>query len=204
MEHLYQLTKEDLPRAAAVLQDAFKDDPVWRTALEGVPNADRRIAALYETPLRYCLKYGGVWAPTSALEGVAAWMLDEYSEMTVRRSIASGGFLAGFRIGIGFTLKMLPVFRRLEKDRLAHMAGKRYLYLQIMGVSTNKQGQGYGGQMLRALIDRCDQEGLYLYLETETPKNVDIYRRFGLEVIQRITLPRLELPMWEMARIPGR
>jgi GNAT superfamily N-acetyltransferase len=130
-------------------------------------------------------------------------MREKYAAMTVRRSLASGGFMAGMRMGLKFTRKMMPMFRLLEKDRQKHMEGKHYLYLQIMGVAPALQGKGYGGKMMRALIDHCDREGLYLYLETETKKNVEIYHRFGLSVIQQITLPVLELPMWEMMRSPG-
>ena len=56
--------------------------------------------------------------------------------------------------------------------------------------------------MLRALISECEQAGFYLYLETETEKNVAMYKRFGFDVIRQITLSILDLPIWQMLREP--
>lgn len=51
-----------------------------------------------------------------------------------------------------------------------------------------------------ALFDEAEMLNGTLYLETETGRNVAMYERFGFEVIRRITLPVVDLPMWEMVR----
>lgn len=56
--------------------------------------------------------------------------------------------------------------------------------------------------MLSALIVVGEQAGVPMYLETETEENVSIYEHFGFEMIQKITLPVVHLPMWEMVRDP--
>ena len=43
-------------------------------------------------------------------------------------------------------------------------------------------------------------EGKPIYLETETEENVSLYKKFGFEILKKITLPELNLPMWEMIR----
>jgi ribosomal protein S18 acetylase RimI-like enzyme len=203
MEDLYAVRKRDLPRAVAVLTDAFKEDPVWRKALEGIGRAEQRMSALYESPLRYCLAYGSVYAPTPALEGVAAWMPGERANMSLGRMLRSGGWIAGMRMGLKFTRRMMPMFRLIEEDRKTHMKGKRFVYLQIIGVATALQGHGYGSRMLRALVDACDRSGRSLYLETETIRNVELYQRYGFVVLKEFTAPVLGVPMWEMRRDPA-
>lgn len=76
------------------------------------------------------------------------------------------------------------------------------MYLLVLGVKKAHQGKGLGGLLLRALIEDCERRGLPLYLETETEENVRLYERFGFELIRRIDLARLQLPMWEMIRDP--
>ena len=64
------------------------------------------------------------------------------------------------------------------------------------------QRQGHAKTLLTHLLDENDAAGLPVYLETETEINVDIYKRFGFEVIREITLPVIKLPMWLMVREP--
>lgn len=92
------------------------------------------------------------------------------------------------------------VFKPVDEDRQENMIGKKYYYLQIIGVAENYQGQGFGSQLLNALIQKGETAERQLYLETETEENVQFYQRFGFEVIKKIELPMINLPMWEMVR----
>ncbi|MDF1515470.1 MAG: hypothetical protein P1S60_16800 [Anaerolineae bacterium] len=67
-DQLYQLQKKDLFRASAVLADAFRHDPIWTAMLEGLPNVEKKVNVFYETPLRHCMTYGKVYAPSANLE----------------------------------------------------------------------------------------------------------------------------------------
>jgi ribosomal protein S18 acetylase RimI-like enzyme len=82
------------------------------------------------------------------------------------------------------------------------MKGRAYIYLMIIGVASEFQGQGFGGKLLRALIEKSERGGVPIYLETETERNVRMYERLGFRVLNQITLPLVNLPMWEMVREP--
>ena len=114
--------------------------------------------------------------------------------------VAQRGVLAGDENRLQIARKMQPIFRPIELDRKAYIGGKPYIYLQIIGVAPAFQGQGFGGQLLRALIEKSEQAGVSLYLETETEANVSMYEHFGFTVIKEIVLPIIDLPMWEMTR----
>jgi ribosomal protein S18 acetylase RimI-like enzyme len=198
LDSLYRLQKRDIPRAAAVLADAFRHDPVWDAIMCGVEPEKRAYA--FETPVRYGLRYGEVYAPSANLEGVAGWVPGTLADMTFWRVLRSGAMWPGLRIGTQVARKMLPIFRPIEADRRAHMQAKSYIYLQVIGVTPTLQGQGYGGKLLRTLIEQSDQAGVPIYLETETEDNVSMYERFGFQVLKEIALPVISLPMWEMVR----
>lgn len=198
LDNLYWVQKKDIHRAAIVLADAFQHDLVWNAVFGDATLAQRAYA--FETPVRYCLKYGEVYAPSEALEGVAAWAPGALADMTFWRILRSGAFWSGMKIGARIARKMQPIFRPIETDRRENMRGKSYIYLQVIGVAPVFQGQGFSGKLLRALIEKSEQTGVSLYLETETEANVSMYEHFGFTVIKKIKLPIIDLPMWEMVK----
>ena len=114
----------------------------------------------------------------------------------------SGAILSGMRLGAKVGKKMSLIFEPMENDRKKHMQQKDYIYLYVVGVSKEYQGNGYGGKLLRALIDMCDESRIPIYLETEIETNVRLYEKFGFKTLDQITLPVVNDPMWEMKREP--
>ena len=199
MEKFYRVQKEDIPKAGVVLTNAFQHDPVWNKVFRVESTIDQK-RAVFETPIRYCLKFGEVYAASENLEGILAWTPGNLAELTIWRLIQCGGVRFGLKIGAKLAGRMEPMFKPLQKDREENMKGKPFLYVQIIGVAPEFQGQGYGGKLLRALIEKSEQAGLPVYLETETEPNVKMYEKFGFKMLKRISLPVINLPMWEMAR----
>ncbi|MFW5775456.1 MAG: GNAT family N-acetyltransferase [Chitinivibrionales bacterium] len=197
---LYTVQKKDIHKAGGILADAFQHDPVWLKLFEGEPNRNQKFQAFFEVPVRYCIKYGEVYATSENLEGIAAWIPGRLADMALWRIILSGAIGPGLRMGFRPSRKMNPSFELLQRDRRTHMDGKPYVYLQIVGVATRFQGQGFGGKLIRALLEKCDRDKLPVYLETETEDNVRMYQRYGFKLLQQITLPNFGLPMWEMVR----
>lgn len=106
------------------------------------------------------------------------------------------------RMGLNTTKKMAPIFKLVSEDRRKHMAGHSYLHLSVVGVDTALQGMGFGRKLIGAAIDKSQREDLQLYLETETEENMKMYEHFGFRLLNKITLPIVDLPMWEMVREP--
>jgi len=199
---LYKVQKRDIMRVREVLADAFQNDPVWNKIYEGESDFETRFRAFFEVPVRYCLKYGEVYAPSEDLEGIVAWVPGRYADMTMWRILLSGTMGAAIRMGSNASKKMGPVFKPVTEDRNEHMAGRTFLYLLIVGVTTKLQGVGLGKKLIGAAIEKSEREGIPLYLETETEENVKMYEHFGFSLLKRITLPIADLPMWEMVRKP--
>ena len=199
---LYKIQKKDIPKAAAVLAEAFDDDPIWSALFEGESNRERKIRAFFECPIRICLTYGEVRASSEHLEGVAAWVPGCLSNITMRRVIRSGSLLSGIRSGTRVLDKSKRIFGPMERDRKENMSGRIFTYLNVIGVAPALQGQGHGGKILRYLTAKSDKSGIPIYLETETENNVIMYEKYGFNVVRKIELPLIGLPMWEMLREP--
>ena len=198
-DSLYQLSFGDASRAGEAMADAFADDPLWRKVFEGESDLVRRAPAFFEIPIRHCLRYGWAYAPSERLEGIVAFVPGRVSGITLWRLLRSGSLRCAGRMGKTVTGRMAGL-RVLDTDRAQHFSGRPYLYLMLLGVRTEHQGQGVGGSLLRALLAYCDEQGLALYLETETDQNVRMYERFGFRVIRRITIQALGVPVWELVR----
>ena len=199
---LYRVQKKDLTRIGEVLADAFQHDPVWNKVFEGESHAEKKYRANFEAGVMHCLKYGEVYAPSEALEGVIAWVPGKYADITPWHTIRSGAMRVAMRIGFSAAMKLGNVFKPIFEDRRMHMAGCTYLYVMMVGVATDLQGNGFGGQLIDAAIEKSEREGLRLYLETETEENVKMYEHFGFRLLKKITLPVINLPMWEMVKEP--
>jgi ribosomal protein S18 acetylase RimI-like enzyme len=199
---LYRVHKGDIMRAGKVLADAFQRDPLWNKICEGEPDIEKKFHALFEGGVRYCLKYGEVYAPSEDMEGVIGWVPGKYADMNAWRAIRSGSMGVGMRIGLNFAKKMGPIFKTLVEDRHEHMAGCSYLYPLVVGVATKLQGKGFGRKLIGAAIEKSEREGLQLYLETGTEENTKMYKHFGFRLLKKIMLPIVDLPMWEMVREP--
>lgn len=201
-EPLYRLPPQEAARGAAMLADAFAQDPVWQ-ALFGQQATLAQRRAAFETPLRYACRYGQAWGSSPALEGIIAWAPGRRATMSLAGLLRSGALWAGLRMGGALGRRVQAAFRPIEADREAHLRGREYLYVIILGVHPQRQGQGIGGRLLGAAISASEREGLPLYLETETERNVTFYARHGFRTLQQVTLPTVGLPVWEMLREPG-
>ena len=200
---LYKVQKRDIVRASKVLADAFQRDPVWNKIYEGDPDIEKRFYALFEGGVRYCLKYGEVYAPSEDLEGVIGLVPGRYADMNWWHAIRSGTMGVGMRMGLSAAKKTGTVFKPITKDRHEHMAGHTFLYVLVFGVSTELQGKGFGRKLIGAAIEKSEREGLLLYLETSEEENIKMYEHFGFRLLKTVTLPIVDLPMWEMVREPN-
>jgi ribosomal protein S18 acetylase RimI-like enzyme len=212
IKNLYRVQKKDITKAGAVLADAFQHDPFWIKLFEGEAKAksDQIVGAFYESSIKYCLRYGEVYATSERLEGIVAWVPGDLVDMTIWRQIKSGAFITGMKammiMGARLGRKMGAMMRALEPvqaARIANMKGRPFIYLQILGVASELQGQGFGRKLLGALIEESEQVGVPIYTETSLEKALRVYKRFGFRLLNQITLPVYALPMWEMVREPG-
>ena len=203
---LYQVQKKDFTQAGVILADAFKHDPLWNKIWEGQHGKEEQFRAFFQGAVRYCLKYGQAYATSEKLEGIAGWLNDKYADMTPWRMLLCGsmGVMMKVIIKTGWQAmkKMSSALKPIVDDRHENMAGKSHLYLLVIGVATGQQGKGYGRQLLDVIIEQSEREVVPLYLETEREENVKMYQHFGFKLLKEITLPIVELPMWEMVREP--
>jgi GNAT superfamily N-acetyltransferase len=191
-------------QAGETLGRAFADDPLMSFWLPEPDHRHRHVIHMMRFVVRYSLQYGIVeTAPQEGGSpgGVACWLPPGEVDYHF-----GGLFRAGWPF-IPFLSGLRNYARMLANDDFAHRIRLRLCpgphgYLWALGVDPACQGQGFGGSLLAAGLERLDAQGLPCYLETHNPRNVPIYQRYGFEVAEENEVSPSGLRIWNMLRPP--
>ncbi len=194
------LTKQQLPQAVAMIGRAFHKDPLSVYVYPDEAERKHRLPLMFSIALRYTLRYGEI-TTTPEIAGAACWLPPGHTTVTNKRLLRIGALATSLKMG-------LPELHRLEnadsfmKDTHRRCITEPHWYLWVLGVEPARQGQGIGGTLLRAGLERVDAAALPCYLETMNPDNVPFYQKFGFAIASEGNIPDSSVPMWAMIRPP--
>jgi GNAT superfamily N-acetyltransferase len=186
----------DVDPLAATLARAFHDDPVTRWVYANDARRPHWSRRFFAWQVRRLMEQDVSWTTEDGAGGAALWALpDRWRE-------SPGDTLALLRLTLPGVLPRLPrVLRGLGQVELRHPS-ERHLYLAVLGVDPDRQGQGVGSRLIRPGLDLCDRERLPAYLETGKEANLAFYGRHGFQVLERLDLPKGP-PVWFLWREPA-
>jgi ribosomal protein S18 acetylase RimI-like enzyme len=192
---VFQATAADVPAIAAVLAEAFVDDPVMRWVFPEATGRPKRLVALFALMMRtHQLEHGEVWT-TDGYPGAAVWCAPDEWRVPGARQLMN--IPALFRL-VGPS--MFTRLRGLAEAERNHPTGSHW-YLAVLGTKPARQGTGVGSALLQPVLERCDHQHLGAYLESSKESNIAFYARHGFKVTKEIALG--EGPkVWAMWREP--
>jgi GNAT superfamily N-acetyltransferase len=186
----------DVDRLAVALARAFHDDPVTRWVYADDGRRPHWTTRFFAWQVRRLMGQDVSWTTADGAGGAALWALPG------RWRESPGDTVALLRLTLLGVLPRLPrVLRGLGQVELRHPS-ERHLYLAVLGVDPDRQGQGVGSQLIRPGLDLCDRERLPAYLETGKEANLAFYGRHGFQVLERLDLPKGP-PVWFLWREPA-
>jgi ribosomal protein S18 acetylase RimI-like enzyme len=195
---LQRLTETQLPQAIAMVARAFHNDPVSIYVYPNAAERTRRLPLMFNIALRYTLRYGEI-TTTPQITGAACWLPPESTTVSIERLLRTDALTTSLKMG-------LPALRRMNNSENYMRSTQRrcivepHWYLWVIGVDPACQGQGVGGMLLRAGLERADASGLPCYLETMNPENVPLYQKFGFTIASEGNIPSSSVRMWGMVR----
>jgi ribosomal protein S18 acetylase RimI-like enzyme len=194
-----QAARGDLAAVAADLSDAFADDVMFDWFLRTDGKRDEARLRFFNFVIAN-MTFGPGRIERPAAGGAAAvWMpfeaLGPTPLMTELRAVPT----LLYATGLARFARLAAIRETMDKH---HPMDRPHAYLMFLGVSRAAQGHGVGSRLLKVGTDRCDAAGLPAYLETQTERNIALYRRHGFEVTTE-NRPRPDAPpLWSMWREP--
>lgn len=187
-------TADDLDQVAAILADAFLDDPVMTWMYPDLASRPRLCEASYHFFAEHAyLPHGrslivddaavALWLPSGTALDDDFW--DQHG--------AAYAEAVEWNVDRG---------RQLGEAMDAVHPGEPHRYLFSIGVRSTAQGRGLGGKLLATALADADTTGEPAYLEATTPRSRALYAQHGFEATDEITIgggPTL-WPMWRPAR----
>lgn len=163
----------DRDAVAAMLARAFHDDPAFAWMVPDDARRPARIAALFRLLFESDAR-AGMRLVSPDLRATTLWRAPGRQRQgapspwdALRLTMALGGAI-GRAQALGAAIE-------------AHMPAGDFWYLHIAGVDPAGQGQGLGGRLVRAGLDRAAGR-LPCYLETAKERNLPFYANLGFAV----------------------
>ena len=191
------LNPSDVPHAAALAADAFHTDPLFTHLYPDPVRRRHGLRMEFAAYLRRIYLPIGIVETVGDLDGIALW------------TPPGAGNALGWREKL-----LIPMLLRAVGWRRFWIALRDYhafnaafpndpvLYLGLLAVAPEAQGQGVGSALLQAGLNRADRHGWPVYLETGTEGNVGFYERHGFHVTRTVALP-YGPDHWAMRRDPA-
>jgi GNAT superfamily N-acetyltransferase len=187
-----------VPMVAAVLADAFSNDPVYRWLVSGSPRVAPRLRAMFATEIeQYVLPNGGTVWTTSACDGAVSELPPGASEMP---KSATGREALRWVRAFGTRLpRAMRVGRAMEERH----PREPHFYVRTVGVRTALQGRGIGSALMQPTLEKADSAALPAYIEASSKRSAALYERLGFVHMDVLELPDGGPPVWPMRRPPA-
>ncbi|MBD3340308.1 MAG: GNAT family N-acetyltransferase [Candidatus Lokiarchaeota archaeon] len=203
-DNLFKLTSEYVEKATEVAGDAFHDDPLTLFVYPDEKERRRKLKYGFYMIYKYGIKNGVVYATSNNLEGIIVWLPPNKIFPSMWTMMRHGGFRAMRKVGLKIkAMKRSMTVFNYEESKHRELAPFDHWYLQNIAVKPAEQSKGYGGQLISAMIEIIDLEGLPIYLETNNEKNFSFYQKYEFEILEHGIVPETEVPFWCLLRKPS-
>jgi ribosomal protein S18 acetylase RimI-like enzyme len=199
--NIARIREDQIDIAAGILARAFQLDPPMVYTVPDAAERARLLPSFMKTFVTYTSMFGEPLTTAEKPESVALWLpLDDLSG-TPERDHQAGIDQIPAIFGAEAFRRMMHIAKISERFHLQTAPGK-HLYLQFLGVEPARQGQGLGGALIRAMLQRADAERIPCYLDTFQPRNVPLYQKHGFKITIEEVEPNSGVRGWAFLREP--
>ncbi|MEC7119810.1 MAG: GNAT family N-acetyltransferase [Pseudomonadota bacterium] len=174
-------TTADTPALAQMLARSFAQEEFWTWMIGTHAGAAQRLEQGFATQIRrFALPHRHVWCGLQH-EAAALWSPPNGWHLGLLQQVQ---LLPEFVQLVGVR-RLWAVSRVIDAIQAVHPRTPHY-YLQVLGADPAQQGKGWSHPLMHVVLDQADQQQMPCYLETATPSNLSLYRRFGFEIIHTL------------------
>jgi len=185
------LQPNEIVEASVLMSRAYNSDPTTCAILGGQSEKQR---SFLESGFKMTLKKGTVFSAKENEKILGVMRFVEYPECKKEFLFQGLDILPALLFLRDKALRI----RKWQSIWVKHHPDKPHCHLEAIGVLPERQGQGVGSLLLKHFCAYVDELKQAAYLETDQPKNVRFYERFGFNIIEEASV--LSLPNWFMWR----
>lgn len=198
LKTLFKLDKTNINLCHPVAARAYFDADDFSTSSRDPSKQMKFLTKLMNLTFQISVKFGSVYAPTKAIEGVAGWLPHDKIKISNWHYIRHGALSAFFRAGKEGRRNLLRYSSLVSAKHRQH-ANFPHMYLFNLAIDPKYQGKGYASRLLKPMFVKLDENNLPCYLESPE-RNLALYEHFGFEVVEHVSLPENDNDMWLMIR----
>jgi len=196
---MIKLKKKDIKKAAFSLACAFKNEPHILYYFPQDRYNFNHILEFFKFRVKNGILYGEVYATSENFEGISMWISDKKRELNIIKILRSGGLKLLLKSG-NKAVSRMNLVASISTEHYKKNAVSPYMTLATIGVKPEYQQKGYSKLLINNMLNELDKKKISCYLETDTNKDVEIYKKFGFKIIDKTMIPDTVIPVYLMFR----
>jgi len=196
---IIQLDREYIKTAGEVLGRALNDDPISTYIFPNDYEREEKLKYVFRVTTCIGIRHGEVYAASPNLEGIAIWIPCKRYKEKISWLLRCGGLSTGMKLGMEAGKRSSPIQKFIGEVH-SEIISVEHWYLNELGVDPPFQGKGFGSSLMRYMLNKIDEQGLPVYLETALEKTVKYYEKFGFKIMKETLIPGTDVNMWFMLR----
>lgn len=198
-EGCYIMQPDDIKAFADTLADGFSEYNLFQYALSQEYD-HAKMSLFWEVSIRLLGDNAIGIADSPEANSVLIYVRPKSKEPGLMSYLLGGGLKLPLKLGLRSALR-LHRFNVTAQAIARRHKGDNDGYMLAFATRLDKQGQRYGKPVLEALLRYLDHTGEGCYLETLNASNVELYRRFGFELREEVTIKLGNLTNYAMSRV---
>ena len=206
------LARAGLRKLAGLMSDAFMEHENWRRVIPDAARRKRALAAMFHFMAAVVNRYGHIVVTMDGGQrvGYTTFMVDaDREQVSFRRVLRCGALPSAVAFLLALRPRELSVMRGFAKavdgfqSSVACDSGGLHLY--STAVDPALKGRGLMKRSFAWAEERFKAAGFTSYsLETTDPANLPVYGRFGLSLVDTVTIPGTDRNVWFYRKEMGR
>ena len=198
IKDLYMMGHEDVSQYAECLTSAFEGYSLFEYFSNYNYDA-KKMKAFWQTMLKASKNNSLSLSVNNESDSVIICFKPGYSGPGLVAYLKNGGLKIVRNFGLSSVSKMMK-FEGFANSVKQKYADKDCWYIYSFVTKPDKQGQGYGSKLIKALLKFFDENKQNCYLETLKKENVEIYQHLNFDLVDVQNVPKTDLTIYAMYR----
>lgn len=194
----YILSNEQLDKIAYNLAISFKGYPLFEYFSNYKYDIDK-MTTFWKVSLNTMSEKTVIISDSDKLNSIAIFSPYDNKEFSLWKYIKAGGMKLVLKLGIK-NIKRMTAFEDFALSLKAKYSNENCWYFYSFVTVPEYRGKGIGSKILNQMISFLDERKQDCYLETLLPVNVEIYKKYGFELMETALVPNSDLTIYAMLR----